>query len=107
MFTSLSAESRINARLQELDCSVIFICATAGIPATRLNQALRGLKPLSHQDAQLLLDLTQRLVQLRDSLSPVPLGLNDPKQVRSLLGLMDERNIGPEQVKTMVDAVRH
>jgi len=84
---------------------VVFLCAAAGIPPTRLNLALRKLKPLSQSDAGLLLDLSARLVQLRDSLSPIPLGLDDPKQVRSLLDQMDAQGLTEEDIRKMVAAV--
>jgi hypothetical protein len=102
MFATLSAENRIESRLQELGCSAIFLCTLAGIPPTRLNLALRKMKPLSQRDAEVLLDLSNRLVQLRDALSPIPLGLDDPVKVRGLLDQMESRGLTAEDIRKSV-----
>jgi hypothetical protein len=102
LLASLSAERRIEDRLAKLGCTAIFISVVAGTPPTRLNQALRGLKPLSNSDATLLLNLTERLASLRDALSPFPLGLSDPVAVRSLLDEMDEKSLKADDVKQAV-----
>lgn len=93
MFAKLSSENRIKERLAKLDCTVSFICGLAGIPDSRLGQALRGLKPLANDDADLLLERLDELDDLVRAFEPVPVALTKPQKIRQLLEeIRDQRN---------------
>jgi hypothetical protein len=86
MLASLAAEVRIQERLDQLGASVSFLSALDGrISNSRLNQALRGLKDLELNDAQRILALTARLIELRDAFAPVPISWDRPRDTRWLL----------------------
>jgi hypothetical protein len=85
-----------------LGCSAIFLSSLAGIPASRLNFALRGLKPLENPDATKLLDLVQRLIAIRDAFAPLPLQLTRVDEVRGLLHVMDKKQMTPDDVRKIV-----
>ena len=85
-FAALAAEVRLQDRLSNLDTTASFLAALDGqISGSRLSQALRGIKNLQNEDAVRLLNLTARLVALREAFSPVPLALTNPTDVRYLL----------------------
>ncbi len=105
MFASLSAEKRIEDRRQLLGCSAIFLSSLAGIPASRLSFALRGLKPLENVDAIKLLDLTDRLLAIKEAFSPLPIALVNPEEVRGLLHAMDRRGMMADDIRQIVSKI--
>ncbi len=99
MYASLSVESRIESRLRDLRTTVSFLCALDGrVSNTRLNQALRGHRPLDVQDGNRLNSLTLRLVELADSMRPIPVNFSNPEEVR---GLLDIRK-SPDEIRALV-----
>ena len=80
-----------------LGCSAIFLSSLAGIPASRLNFALRGLKPLENPD--------DRLLAIREAFAPLPLELTRVDEVRGLLSAMDRRGLQPEDIRKIVSNV--
>jgi len=98
MYTSLSVESRIESRLRELRTTVSFLAALDGISNTRLNQALRGHRPLETTDGIRLNDLTLRLVELRDAFAPLPISFSNPEEIRGLLTVTKT----PEEIREIV-----
>ncbi len=88
-----------------LGCSAIFLSALANIPASRLNFALRGLKPLENPDAAKLLELTDRLLAIREAFQPIPVELTRVDEVRGLLNVMDRRGLQPEDIRKIVSNV--
>ncbi len=103
--TPLSAEARIASRLRDLGASVIFLSVLADMPPTRLSFGLRGLKPLSNSDAEKLLNLTQRLVELRDAMLPIPIALTQPAVVEAFLERLDQKGLGPEEIRALVQKI--
>jgi hypothetical protein len=82
----LAAEVRIQDRLSELGTTAQFLSALDGrISNSRLSQALRGLKDLENSDAERLLALTKRMVELRECFSPVPIAWKNPVDIQYLL----------------------
>ena len=104
-YASLSAEVRIEDRLRDLNASAIFLAVLSGITPSKLNLALRGMRPLSNEDAKALLDLTQRLVELRDALQPIPLSLLNPGSIQNLLDQIEKYEVTPEQIRAMVQTL--
>jgi hypothetical protein len=105
MFATFSAERRIEDARQMLGCSAIFLSSLAGIPASRLNFALRGLKPLENPDATKLLELVHKLMAIRDAFSPLPLELTRVDEVRGLLNAMDRKGMTPEDIRKIVSTI--
>ncbi len=103
--TPLSAEARIASRLRDLGASLIFLSVLADMPPTRLSFGLRGLKPLSNSDAEKLLNLTQRLVELRDAMLPIPIALTQPAVVEAFLERLDQKGLGPEEIRALVQKI--
>lgn len=98
MYTSLSVESRIESRLRELRTTVSFLAALDGISNTRLNQALRGHRPLDATDGVRLNALTLRLVELADAFRPLPISFSNPEEVRGLLKI----TAPPEEIREII-----
>ena len=99
MYGSLSVERRIESRLKDLRTTVSFLCALDGlISNTRLNQGLRGHKPLDPLDGVRLNALTLRMVELADALRPIPVNFSNPEEVRNLLAIVKT----PEEVREIV-----
>jgi hypothetical protein len=100
---ALSAESRLQGRLDELGTTASFVSALDGrISNTRLSQALRGLKHLDNLDAIRLLALTSRLIELQDALRPIPLSLASPQTVKILL---EHLTATPDEIRKAVAAL--
>ena len=84
--TSLSPEARILDRLNELRATADFICRLDGrLAPTRLSRALRGLHDLSSPDAIRLLELTTKLIELKDALAPIPVSWENPRDIKQML----------------------
>jgi hypothetical protein len=98
LYTSLSVESRIESRLRELRTTVSFLAALDGISNTRLNQALRGHKPLDTKDGIRLNDLTLRLIELQDAMRPLPISFQNVEEVRGLLAVTKK----PEEIREII-----
>jgi hypothetical protein len=62
-----------------------FLAVLAGIPASRLSQAFRAIKPLSKADGEMLWDLLKELETLVESAAPVPVSFRNPIVIRDLL----------------------
>jgi hypothetical protein len=85
-FGKLSPESRIQDNLNELRITASFLAALDGeIGVTKLSQALRGIRPLENPDSIRLLNLTKRLLELRDAFEPVVLSFSVPDEVERML----------------------
>ena len=86
-------ETIISTRLDELQTTASFLCSLDGqISSTRLNEALKGRRDLKPDDVTRLLALTQRLIEIRDALCPLPISFDRPGDVRFLLeGLSADR----------------
>jgi hypothetical protein len=102
VFATFSAERRIEDARQLLGCSAIFLSALANIPSSRLNFALRGLKPLENPDATKLLDLVGKLMAIREAFQPIPIELTRVDEVRGLLHTMDRRGLTPDDIRRIV-----
>ena len=55
------------------------------------------------QDAKVLLDLTQSLMDLKDALSPIPLSLVNPGEVRALLDVIAQKSLTPGEIKASMN----
>ena len=105
VFGSLSPENRINDRLRDLGASAIFLAILANIPASRFNLGLKNIKRFSQTDAELLLDLTRRLVEIRDAFRPLCLAMTDPEATRLLLDEMKTKNISADDIRQTVTSL--
>lgn len=91
---NLSAESRIGSALKDLDgLSADALAALAGVAASRLSGALRGVRPLSNQEADVFLKLLSELKNLVALCSPVPVSLKNPTIIKRLLEEIKDGNL--------------
>lgn len=107
VLATFSNENRLRGCLLELNCSGTFLAALAGMSQSKLSQCLSGVRTLSEEDASYLLGLTERLMALRQAFGIVPLELSNPKSVRALLDVMDEKGITTEQVAEAIRNLFH
>jgi hypothetical protein len=89
----LSAENRIREHLARLNCTAGFLSQLAQIPASRLSEASRGVRPLSNDDAELLEGLLKELDALVEAFQPIPIQLTNPQQIRALLDDIKDRRL--------------
>jgi hypothetical protein len=99
---TLSMEKQIEDRRLLLNCSAAFLCALAGIPASRLSYALRGLRPLPNVDGKKLMNLTYHLLEIKEAFSPLPIALVNVDEVRKLLNVMDRKQMTPDDIRRIV-----
>ena len=94
MTAALSAENRIGATMQALGITAEFLAGLAtaygyrGIDQPKISKALRGVKPLPHDQAEFLLDLLHKLkIRIFDPLELVGVmpRFKEPTRVRKLL----------------------
>ncbi len=93
VYATLAPENRINAQLGEMGLAGSFLCAVADIPATRLSQALRGIKPLDNDDARILLNLLDELRAWTKAFEPVPFALDNPTRVKAFLKIVHDLDL--------------
>jgi hypothetical protein len=104
-FASLAPETRVLNRARELSATTVFLATLAGIPQSRINQAFKGIREFSREDAELLLGLTQELMELQEAMQPFPLAFVNPTKIRALLDMMAERGITSDKIRTIVAGV--
>ena len=104
---TFSSENILRGHLLELNCSATFLAGLAGISQSKLSQCLNGTKSLTAEESAYLLDLTKRLMALRQAFGIVPLELSNVKSVRALLDVMDEKGITTEQVRETIRVLFH
>ena len=98
-------ELKIADRLNELDCTSGFIAALYGLSHSRVASALRGDSPFRREDADGLLNLTQKLIELRDSVAPIPLRLSNATEIRTLLDKMKREYIESADIRRALDTI--
>src|ERR1700726_754845 len=95
----LSAESRINRAMQELDglsaASLVFLAQDRGIRISKggLSEALSGVRDLPNDVATAMLDLLSKLEGLVIASHPLPLSFKNPKKIAALLQDMESAPI--------------
>lgn len=83
--TAFCPENVIRARLTALGLSVDAFAALVGVKQTTLSRNLRGIAPLSGDEAKRYLALTAELQQLSSVFEPFSLGLIDPRVLEIML----------------------
>jgi hypothetical protein len=104
-FASLCAEHRVRDRMQLLGISTTIIAKLAGIPQTRVSLAMRELQDFSEADAETLLTLTAKLVEISDAFAPLPLDMSHPEKIRALLRHMETSAISLADIRGIVATV--
>jgi hypothetical protein len=93
MPATLSAENRIKSHLEKLGCTSAFLANLAQIPASRLSEAFRGIRPLSNSDGILLDGILKRIDELVEAFRPVPVALENPRVIGELLEDLRDRRL--------------
>lgn len=98
-----AAENIIQQNINELGCAGSLIAAVAGISQSRWSAVMNGQKDFGAQEGEQLKGLTARLIDIRDAVKPLPLGLRDAQAVRGMLDMMDRTGVTLEQLRASIE----
>lgn len=93
MATPFSVENLIRQRIDALGITSDFLSALAGIPPSRISQALRELRPLDSLQGTSLLKILDRLDSLVKLAAPVPISWKSPPTIRLLLQKLEDEEL--------------
>jgi hypothetical protein len=100
---SNTSETVLRGRIDGLGMASDYLALLSGVPASRLSQAWRGIKPLDAATAERLLALTASLEALQKALWPIPLALSgNPVPVRNLLDTIRQNDIQLETISATI-----
>jgi len=90
MLTSFSVESRLQRKMDRLGITADFLSVLAGIPASRLSQAFRGIRALDNAQGSVLERLIDSLEELANRAAPLPLSFKNPAAIKEVLKKVDD-----------------